>query len=183
MNERILITGTGRCGTTFLLKLFSFLQYDTGYSKENYKNNIHDNCNSGMERHYKENFYILKNPNFIVNINHIIHDKDITIKNVIIPIREYNDAALSRLRHGKNPGGLWRANGLEVQILFYRRIISDYIYFMTRYNINTTFIDFDEMISNKKYLFDKLKPILDEKNIKFEFFLTYMMKLQRLQKQ
>ena len=69
MNERILITGTGRCGTTFLLKLFSFLQYDTGYSKENYKNNIHDNCNSGMERHYKENFYILKNPNFIVNIN------------------------------------------------------------------------------------------------------------------
>ena len=28
--EKILITGTGRCGTTFLIKLFSFLGYNTG---------------------------------------------------------------------------------------------------------------------------------------------------------
>lgn len=34
--EKILITGTGRCGTTFLIKLFTFLEFDTGYSKYNY---------------------------------------------------------------------------------------------------------------------------------------------------
>lgn len=38
MEDKIYITGIGRCGTTFLIKLFSFLNFDTGYNKENYKN-------------------------------------------------------------------------------------------------------------------------------------------------
>ena len=61
--EKYLISGTGRCGTTFLIKLFSFLDYDTGYNMENYNNHIFKNCNSGMERNYDENYYVLKNPN------------------------------------------------------------------------------------------------------------------------
>ena len=48
--EKILITGTGRCGTTFLIKLFSFLDFNTGYNRNNYKLSIYSNCNSGMER-------------------------------------------------------------------------------------------------------------------------------------
>lgn len=40
MNSKIYITGTGRCGTTFLIKLFSFLNFDTGYNKNNYGNYI-----------------------------------------------------------------------------------------------------------------------------------------------
>jgi len=38
--EKYLNSGTGRCGTTFLIKLFSFLDYDTGYNMENYNNHI-----------------------------------------------------------------------------------------------------------------------------------------------
>jgi hypothetical protein len=41
---------------------------------------------------------------------------------------------------------------------------------MTKYDINTVFIDFDKMISDKKYLFYKIKSILDEKNIDFDLF-------------
>jgi hypothetical protein len=41
---------------------------------------------------------------------------------------------------------------------------------MTKYKINTIFINFDKMICDKKYLFDKLNPILIEKNIDFEKF-------------
>ena len=41
---------------------------------------------------------------------------------------------------------------------------------MTKYEINTLFLDFDKMVSDKIYLFEKLKPILDEKNITFETF-------------
>ena len=43
--EKILITGTGRSGTTFLIKLFTFLEYDTGYTKLNYSNHISNNHN------------------------------------------------------------------------------------------------------------------------------------------
>ena len=57
--EKILITGTGRCGTTFLIKLFSFLDFDTGYNRNNYKLSISSNCNSGMEKTYKSNNRIL----------------------------------------------------------------------------------------------------------------------------
>lgn len=123
-----------------------------------------------MERNYKEKYYILKNPNFILNIETIIKDKNINIKHVIIPIRNYKLSAISRVKYGNNPGGLLYAKDAKSQILFYNEIISNYIYIMTKYDINTIFIDFDKMIDDKNYLFNKLKSILDENNIDFDLF-------------
>ena len=168
--EKILITGTGRCGTTFLIKLFSFLDFNTGYNRNNYELSISSNCNSGMERNYKDNYNVLKNPHFIVNIEHIIKDTSITIKNVIIPIRDLKTSATSRVNHGNQNGGLWCANDELSQINFYKNILTNYIVISTKYDINTIFIDFDKMINDKIYLFNKLKNILDEKNIDLEIF-------------
>lgn len=168
--EKILITGTGRCGTTFLIKLFSFLDFDTGYDRSNYKNHISSNCNSGMERNFKENYYILKNPNFIKNIRIILEEKSVIIKTVIIPIRDLKISAISRVKHSKSHGGLWNANNELTQIKYYKDILANYICCMTKYDINTIFIDFDKMVNDKPYLFNKLKPILDEKNITYETF-------------
>lgn len=168
--EKILITGTGRCGTTFLIKLFSFLDFDTGFNRNNYTDYISLNCNSGMERKYNENYYILKNPLFIVNINNILKDTSIIIKYVIIPVRELKITAISRVKHRFGNGGLWHATDELTQIQFYKDILINYIYFMTKYDINTVFIDFDKMINDKMYLFNKLKNILDEKNIDYEAF-------------
>jgi hypothetical protein len=169
-NGKILITGTGRSGTTFLIKLFSFLEFDTGWNKDNYKNSISKNCNSGMERNHTDKPYILKNPIFMRDIKNIIKDKSITIKTVIIPIRDYEISAASRVSHGRQNGGLWCANDKKSQIQFFKNIIADYIYYMTKYDIDTTFIDFDRMIKDKKYLFNKIKYILDEKKIGFDVF-------------
>jgi len=36
--------------------------------------------------------------------------------------------------------------------------------------INTIFIDFDKMITDKLYLFNILKYVLDEKDIQFDYF-------------
>lgn len=168
--EKILITGTGRCGTTFLIKLFTFLGYNTGYNRNNYNLSISNNCNSGMERNYKEEFYILKNPRFMMNIEHIVRDTSIKVKYVIIPIRNLQISALSRLNNGINNGGLWNAYDELSQIKFYKNILTNYIYISTKYDVNTIYIDFDKMINDKIYLFNKLKNILYEKNIKFENF-------------
>lgn len=170
--EKILITGTGRCGTTFLIKLFSFLDFNTGYNRNNYKLSIYSNCNSGMERSYKDNYNIIKNPNFMMDIETISKDTSITIKNVIIPIRDLKISAKSRVKHGKKdiPGGLWNAENELSQINFYKNILTNYIMISTKYDINTIFIDFDKMINDKIYLFNKLKNILDEKNIDLEIF-------------
>ena len=172
--EKILITGTGRCGTTFLIKLFSFLGFDTGYNRNNYKDNIFSNSNSGMERWYTENYYILKNPYFISNINTILNDQTIKIKLVIIPVRDYTLSAKSRARlqvgEGIISGGLWCASDEQSQLAFYKNIITNYIYCMTKYDICTLFLDFDKMTTDNIYLFNKLKNVLDEKNINFETF-------------
>jgi len=168
--EKILITGTGRCGTTFLIKLFSFLNFNTGYNKKNYNNFIFPNCNSGMERKYNENYYILKNPTFMSDIESILNDKSIIVKNVIIPIRNLKKSAMSRVKHNNQKGGLWNATDKLSQISFYKDILTNYIYISTKYDISTIFIDFDKMINNKTYLFNKLKIILDEKNIDFKTF-------------
>jgi len=168
--EKILITGTGRCGTTFLIKLFSFLEFNTGYNRSNYINFIFPNCNSGMERMYNENYYILKNPNFIRNIKYILEDQSVIIKKVIIPIRDLRSSAKSRVKHNKLPGGLLDASDEESQIKYYNKLLANYIYLMTKHDIDTILIDFDRMISDKAYLFNKIKSILDEKNISFETF-------------
>ena len=57
MSNKILITGTGRCGTTFLIKLFTFLGFDTGYDKSNYASYIFFNL---LMEKYKN----LKNKNY-----------------------------------------------------------------------------------------------------------------------
>ena len=105
--------------------------------------------------------------------NKIINDKEIVIKTVIIPIRKYKASAESRVINESTcfAGGLiWNATNLEEQLLFYHEIMSNYLYIVTKYDINTIFIDFDRMILDKNYLFEKLKPILNEKNITIEFF-------------
>ena len=170
--EKIFITGTGRCGTTFLIKLFSFLNFDTGFDKTNYKNGIIPQCNAGMERLYNEKFYILKNPLFITQIEKIMEDKNTKIKKVIIPIRDFKLSAKSRVKYKNECGGLWNAKDEASQINFYREIVSNYLYMMTKYDIDTIFIDFDKMVNDKQYLFNKLKDILDEKKIDFGLFST-----------
>ena len=168
--EKILITGTGRCGTTFLIKLFTFLGFNTGFTKKNYKQFIFSNCNSGMEKSYTDPFYILKNPTFITDIKKIMNDTSVKIKTVIIPIRDLKASAISRVNHDKSEGGLWEATDEQSQINFYKTILSNYVNVRNELNINTIFIDFKDMTNNKRYLFNKLKPILYEKHIGFKLF-------------
>ena len=105
------------------------------------------------------------------NIEKIVTDKKIIkIKTVIIPIRDFDSAAQSRVNNKYEPGGLWNAEDKLSQIIYYKDIISNYIYISTKYDLNTIFLDFDRMTTYKQYLFNKLKNILDEKNITFKTF-------------
>jgi hypothetical protein len=170
-NQKIYITGTGRCGTTFLIKLFTFLGYNTGYTKKNFQRFIFKNCNSGMERLYHASPYVIKNPNILCDIETIINDKRVSIKTVVIPIRDYKLSASSRQKHGTGPGGLIEgAQNEDEQLAIYNKLMANYVYIMTKYDINTIFIDFDRMVNDKMYLFTKLKSIMDEKNISFDLF-------------
>ena len=123
-----------------------------------------------MEHDITASPYIIKNPCFLRDIDKIVTNPLIKIKLVIIPLRDFTQSAKSRVSHGSGAGGLWDASNLEEQIKFYEKIMSNYRTVMTTHRINTIVLDFDQMIRDKHYLFEKLKVVLDEKQINFQEF-------------
>jgi len=161
--ERICITGTGRCGTTFLMRLLSLLEIDTGYSPQDILSgkDINKNCNAGLEG-FRDNTPIprvIKSPYFIVDhsMNHYY------VKKVILLVRDYDSAASSRAKIGLNKrGGLWMAGNKKEQIEIYEECIANFIIEVAKQDLELHLIYFDKMISDKNYLYDKLKPLFPD---------------------
>lgn len=163
--KKVYVTGTGRSGTTFLMLIFTHLNLDTGFETDNYEKFIPKNaykCNSGLERNFNEKPYILKNPQYIGNFEEII--KSIDIDCVIIPMRDYSEAAKSRFRVNLR----WNADNLKQQEEWYHKAIAEYVLTMTKYDIPTIFIDFERMITSSEYLYEKLNKVVG--HISFEKF-------------
>jgi len=166
LEEKILITGTGRCGTSFLMMLFTLLGLDTGYTRENYHFYL-DLSGSGLESNTAVlPQKIIKNPYFLINADDVV--KRVKVKHMIVPIRDYEKSAESRVRLGNERGGLWDATNKEEQIQVYYRMMSKYMYDMVKYDIPTIFLDFDRMVTSSQYLYEKLYPMLDR--IDYETF-------------
>ena len=117
---RVIITGTGRAGTTFLVQLFTALGFDTGFTREEALRLVDGVSLSGLERSLfrPENPYIIKSPLFADHLRRALAEDKIRISLAIIPVRNLIDAAASRRRvyfeAGKirsdpqnHPGSLW----------------------------------------------------------------------------
>lgn len=157
--NRICITGTGRAGTTFLVRLLTLLDLDTGYLKQDIvfnKKYISKNCNSGLE-HYNRNNppLIIKDPTMIEYPEYFILQYNIS--DVILPIRNYEEAASSREKHGNKDGGLWNAKDKEEQLQVYYKYLSDLLYYASKYDVTIHLLDFVRMTQDPKYLYDRLK--------------------------
>src|SRR5205814_8927132 len=83
---------------------------------------------------------------------------------------DYEASANSQVNNGNKAGGLWSAKNKQEQLIFYHKIMANYLYQMVKHDIQTIFIDFDQMITEKSYLYEKLKIILDDKNINVDSF-------------
>lgn len=180
-NHKIIISGTGRAGTTFIMKIFSYLGLDTGFSPKDFEQFVDKQCNAGLELfvHLLNGLhvpYIIKSPLFLEHVEETL--SKIVIDYVIIPIRDFNKSAESRFKNNNNPtraGVLWNATDVESQKNFYYKIIAEYVLLMEKHDIPTIFIDFDKMIVNPEYMYKKLKPVLDIHNKPFiDFHRAYI---------
>ena len=153
--KKTLITGTGRAGTTFLVRLLTLCGLPTGYEKQQIIDNriVNQNCNSGLED-VIPNAKINKDPGMIFN------ERVLQIKNyelIILPVRSYEEAALSREKIGLNKaGGLFCAHDLKSQLDAYYKAISNLILYIAKFEIDLLLIDFDKMVTDKEYLYKKL---------------------------
>lgn len=162
----ILVTGTGRSGTSLLMSLFTLLNMDTGFTKEECEKIKNNEEKAGLEKNIDCGHYIIKNPLFSLDVENII--KKYTINHIIVPIRNLEDSAKSRKRISDlniKSGGFNGCDNLEDQIKINSKYIYELIYCITKYDIPNTFIHFPKFTLNSDYLWYKLKWLFKEHNI------------------
>jgi len=165
--HHIMISGTGRAGTTFLVELLTDLGLDTGYERENVSKKVNPKARAGLERNIREpnTPYIIKNPNLCECIEQVLERVDIIIDHAFVPIRDLEAAAESRIqvsKAGGSAGGLLgtddpdkQANVLAVEL--HRLLVN-----LVKKQIPITFIHYPKSMRDSQYLFEKLQPVLKE---------------------
>ena len=177
--HKIIVTGTGRCGTTFLMRIFTYLGLPTGCSDitEDNITMVH-NCNSGYEIAIEETIlgidttnYIVKSPKFLTHINDIY--KHYKIDLIILPIRDFSKCALSRTKYGKDPGGMiWGATDYNSQLQSFYASLSNFLLTTTQLNIDVIFIDFNLMVDDYDYLHEKLSFLIKKYKVGKKQFIN-----------
>jgi hypothetical protein len=190
MNKKIIITGPGRSGTTFLVQLLTKLGLETGF--KSVKEGVFLECNAGMEHKMEDPSapYIVKDPYLCDKLEELMETGNYTIDHCIVPLRDFDAAVNSRYavaRKAKNnlikyiisgyrykrvPGGFWHADSLSEQRTVLAQKTYKLFYILAKYNIPHTLLHFPRIVKDAEYLFEKLHTIfntLDYKEFKTIF--------------
>jgi hypothetical protein len=174
--HKVVITGTGRAGTTFLVQLLSALGLDTGF--ENSGTLLDPNAQAGLEHNLlqPDTPYIIKSPWICDSIHFAMHAGDVVIDHAFIPMRPLRDAAASRVRVSQRAGaldsddgkatrevlgGLWHTADPARQKDVLARQFFKLMMALARYEIPHTLLEFPRLVEDPAYTFRKLAPVLD----------------------
>lgn len=157
--SKIVITGTGRCGTSFLMHLFTNLGLNTGYTLDECEQHLaQSGCNGGIEHATEtdkfENADIVKNPIWLHEPELLDFDIDL----IIVPIRKIEHVAESRNNTGSNMyGGFWKgANNAKEQIEIDSKAFYNFIEYTVKKDLKVIFLDFPRIVKDSEYLYDKI---------------------------
>lgn len=176
--HKLIITGTGRAGTTFLVRLLTALQQDTGYDDANWKSDYFPHCAAGLERNISDpdSPYIIKDPELCVTLDDILHEGQVVVDHAIVPVRDLESAALSRVRVGGTnhavPGGLVGTDDPARQPTVLAERFHSLVHTLVAHEIPHTFLLFPRFVRDAEYAFDKLReaiPGLDRKRFMAAF--------------
>lgn len=178
--HHVIITGTGRNGTTFLMQLYTALGLPTGFPSPSAA--IYAHCNAGMEWDIRRNDapYIVKDPQLCDLLPAILDQSDIVIDHAVIPIRHLYSAAESRRDVSRRtdarlfpptqgiPGGLWHTKAPQHQELILALQLYKILFTLAERDIPITLLHFPRFIHDPEYLYRKLEHTLQ--HIEFERF-------------
>lgn len=163
---KIIITGSGRAGTSMLVQLLTRLGFDTGFEpyKEKYNPLIRCGCETGRKydgtpiewyEQAKSDPRILKSPKYAAALKYILHTGAMTIEHVIIPVRDLHDSAVSRVNAGL---GGWPVEGndpLEIEEGL-AWVLGKAIEACVIYRVPFTLMRFPDFVGHKQYCYDCL---------------------------
>lgn len=181
-NEKIIIAGAGRSGTTFLVQILTELGYDTGFKSST--EHILEKTRAGFEypvqvkgkvlevrKYFNQLPEILKSPFFSFNLKNFIDLGLIKVKHVIIPVRDSLEVAVSRIDVGLE-WGIGEGKGAKEQLFVSNSALGSAVETCIVRDINFTFIRFPDLVVDNKYCYDRLKLVfkdLDRKKFNLVF--------------
>lgn len=180
--KHVVITGTGRAGTTFLVELLTHLGLDTGYHAEEIGENKCKTARAGLEHDVRRDNapYIVKSPWFCDYAEDVLERKDLTIEHVFVPMRDLRAAAESRrfvtkttqsemtlLRRLRRrffrrsvAGGMWHTSQPDQQEAVLLEQLYKLVLSLSKSHVPVTLLRYPLLANDAGYLFRKLSPIL-----------------------
>lgn len=159
--KKIIITGTGRAGTTFLVQLLTELGLDTGYTPDTWHKDYFEHCNAGLEHEIEDpqSPTIVKSPELSGRLPAILARGTVEISHALIPIRDLDAATRSRIRvggDGRTPGGLRDTRDPIRQKSLLAENFHVLLHTLTTYEIPHTLLHFPRFATDVDYAFKKL---------------------------
>jgi len=191
--RHVIISGTGRSGTTFLVQLLTRLGLDTGFaSEESGQGQFFADARAGLETDVRRDDapYVVKSPYFCEYADEVLRRRDIAIEHVLVPIRDLESAAESRryvvrtarsqmslvdrikdwLEPREIPGGLWSTRsarrGDQEEVLLNH--VYELMLALSGHATPVTLLRYPKLVCDKAYCYAKLRPILG--SIEFDDF-------------
>jgi hypothetical protein len=108
---KVVITGTGRAGTTLLVQILTDLGLDTGFAGDH---RLDERVHAGLEFRIESPNAprIVKDPNLSRRLGDLLDRDVVRIEHVIVPIRDLDVAAASRVRNTRYGSNLHTFGGL-----------------------------------------------------------------------
>jgi hypothetical protein len=157
---RIIICGTGRAGTSFLVRLLTRLGYDTGYTPEadGYNPAIRAGCELRADDWRNPEIWdklpqIVKSP----YLSECLDVVPVPIAHVLIPVRDLDEVAESR----KQAGTAWYGDAEPTSGRMAEALGRAVATCMTR-SIPFTLLQFPRLVENDLYCLDALTPAFPE---------------------
>jgi len=186
--SHLLIAGTGRAGTTFLVRYLSELGLDTTLSRRgSFKGGWNENANAGLEElpvsvASADLPYVIKSPWAYEMADDLLSNPALQLDAVILPMRDLVEAAASRtvlelramheqapwmadLSHSwetwcHTPGGtLYSLNPVD-QARLLAVGFHRLVDRLTRADVPILFLSFPRFIEDADYLYARLRPVL-----------------------
>ncbi len=188
--HHLIISGTGRAGTTFLVQLFTRLGFDTGFPDE--VTGVYPNCQAGMEWDIRDRDapYIVKSPWLCDYLGDVLDRGEVVVDHALVPMRDLYAAAESRrdvVRRSDPtavgtapdaiPGGLWHTQQPDQQEAVLAEQFHKLLLVLARHSIPLTLLCFPRFAVEPAHLYERLRFALGD--VPYEVFARAFQEVSR----